>query len=77
MLRKTILKEHGSEKATASEVTMLSVPDVASVLVSSEDPRHPIDHVFDDHNGPGGFKARAQIGQVPLPRFLTRVSPPE
>lgn len=56
MLRKTILREHGSEKATASEATMLSVPDVASVLVSTEDPRHPIDHVFDDHNGPGGTR---------------------
>lgn len=39
MLRKTILKEHGSEKEPATEATMLSVPDVASVLVSSED--HP------------------------------------
>jgi len=37
MLRKTILKEHGSEKEPATEATMLSVPDVASVLVSSED----------------------------------------
>ena len=36
MLRKTILKEHGSEKEPATEATMLSVPDVASVLVSSE-----------------------------------------
>ena len=37
MLRKTILKKHGSEKEPATEATMLSVPDVASVLVSSED----------------------------------------
>jgi hypothetical protein len=57
MLRKSILKEHGRETAPpATNATMISVPDVAGVLVSSEDPLHPIDHVFDDRNGPGGTR---------------------
>jgi hypothetical protein len=29
---------------------------VATVLVSSEDPRHPIDHVFDGQRGPGASR---------------------
>lgn len=57
MLRKRLLKEHAGETVPpGTNATMMSVPDVASVLVSSEDPLHPIDHVFDDRNGPGGTR---------------------
>jgi hypothetical protein len=57
MLRKNILKQDRSETVPpAMSATMISIPDVASVLVSSEDSLHPIDHVFDDHNGPGGTR---------------------
>jgi hypothetical protein len=51
MLRKNILKQDRSETMPpATSATMISIHDVASVLMSSEDPSHPIDHVFDDRN---------------------------
>ncbi len=57
MLRKNILKQREGETVPpATSATMISIPDVASVLVSSEDPSHPIDHAFDDRNGPGGTR---------------------
>jgi hypothetical protein len=57
MLRKNILKHDGSETVSpATTATMISIPDIVRVLVSSEDPLHPIDHVFDDRNGPGGMR---------------------
>ncbi|WP_447985049.1 hypothetical protein [Nitrospira sp. Nam74] len=57
MLRKNILKQERSDTVrSGTSATMISISDVAGVLVSSEDPRHPIDHVFDDRNGPGGTR---------------------
>lgn len=57
MLRKNILKQDRRETVPpATSATMISIPDVAGVLVSSEDSLHPIDHVFDDYNGPGGTR---------------------
>jgi hypothetical protein len=54
MLRKQVLGEphitpaqRGAEKDVAT---------LATVLVSSEDPQHPIDHVFDHRRGPGGSR---------------------
>src|SRR3954462_6575342 len=54
MLRKQIIKP------------ALSAPDfipgeidiacAATVLVTSEDPKHPVDHAFDNHRGPGGTR---------------------
>ncbi|WP_447985054.1 discoidin domain-containing protein [Nitrospira sp. Nam74] len=65
MLRKHIVKQDPSETVPpATSASMISIPDVASVLVSSEDPLHPIDHVFDDHNGPGGTRWLAgEVGE--------------
>ena len=40
----------------------MSVADIASVQVSSEDPSYPIDHAFDNHRGPGG--TRWMAGEV-------------
>lgn len=62
MLRKNILKQEGNETVPpATSATMISLPDVASVLVSSEDRSHPIDHVFDDRYGPGGTRGQQSI----------------
>ena len=54
MLRKQVLREShikpcqsGAEKDVAT---------LATVLVTSEDPQHPIDHVFDHRRGPGGSR---------------------
>jgi hypothetical protein len=54
MLRKQVLGEshitppqRGAEKDVAT---------LATVLVSSEDPQHPINHVFDHRRGPGGSR---------------------
>ena len=34
----------------------IDVAAVATVLVTSEDPDHPVDHAFDDRRGPGGSR---------------------
>ena len=34
----------------------IDVAAVASVLVTSEVPDHPVDHAFDAHPGPGGTR---------------------
>ena len=39
--------------ATSDEI---AIPAVATVLVTSEDADHPIDHAFDDRRGPGGSR---------------------
>ena len=52
MLRKLIIKPHpATPDATTGEI---DIATVATVQVTSEAPEHPIDHVFDDHRGPGG-----------------------
>ncbi len=54
MLRKQIIKPHPSTpNATTDEI---DIATVATVQVTSEAPDHPIDHVFDDHRGPGGTR---------------------
>jgi hypothetical protein len=34
----------------------IDIAAVATVLVTSEDPGHPVDHAFDRHRGPGGTR---------------------
>ena len=54
MLRKQIIKPHpATPDATTGEIDIAAV---ATVLVTSESPEHPIDHAFDDHRGPGGTR---------------------
>ncbi|MBA2251333.1 MAG: hypothetical protein H0W13_01310, partial [Nitrospirales bacterium] len=57
--------QDGREIASpATSAMMMSIPDVASVLVSSEEPSYPIDHVFDDRNGPGGTRwVAGEVGE--------------
>ena len=58
MLRKHIIST--PPDATASETGLkpdgMHVPALATVLVTSESPDHPVDHLFDGHNGPGGTR---------------------
>jgi hypothetical protein len=54
MLRKQIIGRSAAPPApTPGEI---DVAAVATVLVTSEDPGHPMDHAFDRHRGPGGTR---------------------
>jgi hypothetical protein len=54
MLRKQFIKpSHASPIPIPGEI---NVTAVATVLVTSEDPGHPIDHAFDALTGPGGSR---------------------
>ena len=54
MLRKLIIKPHPvTPEATTGEIDIAAV---ATVLVTSEAPDHPIDLAFDPHRGPGGTR---------------------
>jgi len=54
MLRKQIITPHpATQGITPGEIDIASV---AMVQVTSESPEHPIDHVFDEHRGPGGTR---------------------
>jgi hypothetical protein len=54
MLRKQILKASSSAPITPADA--IDVAAVATVLVTSEDTGHPIDHAFDDSRGRGGSR---------------------
>src|SRR4051794_24346841 len=54
MLRKQIIKP-----SPAPPIPMpgeIDIAAVATVLVTSEDPDHPVDHAFDQQRGPGGSR---------------------
>ena len=51
MLRKQIIKVPTTSPALMEG--QIDVAAVATVLVTSEDPDHPVDHAFDSHSGPG------------------------
>ena len=54
MLRKQIITK--SPSAPSPMPGRIDVAAVATVLVTSEDPGHPVDHAFDRHRGPGGTR---------------------
>ena len=54
MLRKQVSKAISSPPIPPLDA--IDVAAVATVLVTSEDPAHPIDHTFDDSRGPGGSR---------------------
>jgi F5/8 type C domain len=61
MLRKQSLTTHG-RSAVEKDIAA-----VATVLVSSEDPRYPIDYAFDGQRGPGASRwIAAQAGEQTL-----------
>jgi hypothetical protein len=51
LVRKGILRPQPSPDAHE-----IPVGSIATVLVTSEDAAHPIEHAFDDHRGPGGTR---------------------
>jgi hypothetical protein len=54
VLRKQIIK--GLPAASTPMSGEIDVAAVATVLVTSEDPGHPVDHAFDDRRGPGATR---------------------
>jgi hypothetical protein len=51
-LRKRIVNA-ASVSAAQHNHEALDIPAIATVIVTSEDPAHPIDNVFDNHDEPG------------------------
>ena len=65
MLRKHILTTH--QTMSGRGAAEKDIAAVATVLVSSEDPRHPIDYAFDGQRGPGASRwIAAQSGEQTL-----------
>ena len=54
MLRKQIIK--AQEEPSTPTPGAIDIAAVATVLVTSEAPEHPIDHAFDGSRGPGGTR---------------------
>ncbi len=55
MLRKQIIKELPRAEA-ASKADAKDIASIATVLVTSELPDHPVDHLFDARDGRGGTR---------------------
>ena len=65
MLRKEILTTQPI--TSAQRAHQKDIASIATVLVTSEDPDHPIDHVFDGQRGPGASRwIAAQPGEQTL-----------
>lgn len=65
MLRKEILTTQPI--TSAHRAPQKDIASIATVLVTSEDPDHPIDHVFDSQRGPGASRwIAAQPGEQTL-----------
>ena len=65
MLRKQILTTH--QTMSGRGAAEKDIAAVVTVLVSSEDPRHPIDYAFDGQRGPGASRwIAAQPGEQAL-----------
>ena len=54
MLRKLILSDRPGARAPRADVK--DIPALATVIVTSEAPEHPVDHLFDASGGPGGTR---------------------
>lgn len=59
-MRKQIIKPASSAAALTSDG--LDVPAIASVLVTSELPGHPVENAFDGHGGRGGSRWVSETG---------------
>ena len=77
-MRKQILRQPSVPVRRSTEKDIAAI---AAVLVSSEDPDHPIDNAFDDRRGPGGSRWIAEepgeqtvIVAFDTPQTLRRIS---
>src|SRR5215510_16484502 len=58
MLRKHVIPpgSSGLPSGRGGGTAGLDIPSLASVLVTSESSEHPVDHLFDGRDGPGGTR---------------------
>lgn len=63
MLRKLIIPAppDPAGPGTSDKAGRIYIPEVATVLVTSEAAEHPVDCLFDDHDGPGGTRWVAAV----------------
>jgi hypothetical protein len=63
MLRKLIIPAapHPSDPRTGEKAEGMYIPELATVLVTSEAAEHPVDCLFDGHDGPGGTRWVAAV----------------
>jgi hypothetical protein len=63
MLRKLIIPAapHPDDPRTSDEAERMYIPELATVLVTSEAAEHPVDCLFDGHGGPGGTRWVAAV----------------
>ncbi len=73
MLRKQIIKAH--EESPATMPGEIDIAAVATVLVTSEQPEHPINHAFDSSRGPGG--SRWMAGEPDEQRLILAFDAPQ
>jgi hypothetical protein len=59
MLRKLIIP--AADPGTSLEPGRMYIPALATVLVTSEAPEHPVDSLFDGRDGPGGTRWVASV----------------
>jgi hypothetical protein len=77
MLRKQIIQDLSDAQAGLRGQVRRShtrdIPALATVLVTSESPEHPVDHLFDGQDGPGGTRwvAAADGEQILILAFDT------
>ena len=55
-MRKQILDSNGAAPGDAPASPTLDIPALATALVSSEDPDHPVENAFDGRCGPGASR---------------------
>lgn len=56
MLRKRFLNRGDIPAAKHASGEEISIPESATIMVTSEMSEHPIDHIFDGHRGPSSTK---------------------
>ena len=60
-IRKRIVRDACPTSPLDTELPALDIPAIATVIVSSEETDHPIEHVFDGQQGPGASRWRAAV----------------
>ena len=60
-IRKRIVRDACPPPPLGTEPPALDIPAIATVIVSSEETDHPIEHVFDGQRGPGASRWRAAV----------------
>ena len=56
MLRKRIIHDPVDREGRVPRPDLKDIPALATVLVTSESPDHPVDRLFDAADGPGGTR---------------------